>query len=194
MATDPARNGRRRRAPILWLVLLAVLLLVALALGVRACGDESGGADTGPALTASEGGGEQGEGLGGEQGTIPTEGSTGDGLVTAGEDDLLAAAGGGGSLEEFDGRDVSAQNVLVQEVVDESGFWVGGDETRRVFVEVEGDATSIELAEGDRVGFTGVIEPNLEAESYGLRAEGGAEQFRSQGYHVQVQAADLERQ
>ena len=161
----------RRRRGLPWLLLALVLAAVlALLLLVRACDDDDGGAN--------------GSGT-------PTAEARGGGELKAGDNDLLAAADG--SLARFEGEDVDASSVTVQKVVNESNFWVGSGADSRVFVEVESDeeGADVGLEQGDVVSFVGVVEENLEAETYGLRGE-DAELFRRQGAHIRVQAEDLE--
>jgi hypothetical protein len=158
------RDSRKRRGLGLLLALALLLVLVILVL-VKACGGDD------------------------DNGSSGGSGGAAAGSITAGGKDLIGAAAAG-SIAYLDGKTVSANGVAVQSVVNETGFWVGTSETDRVFVETEnaGDGTSLDLTAGDTVSFDGAIEKNLEAETYGLRAGAGAEQFRKQGYHVRVQA------
>jgi hypothetical protein len=161
--------------------------LLLLLLLLRGCDDDDGSANGPGATTAEQTTDGSGNGAGSADG--------GAGTLLAGDQDLLAAlAGGAGGLEAFEGKDAKGDGVTVQELVNETGFWVGTSDTDRVFVEIEDEGGSpIDAKKGDRVSFTGVIEKNLEAETYGLRANQGAQQFRDQGFHVQVQAGDLEQ-
>jgi hypothetical protein len=168
--TLPRDDRPRRRRGLGWLPALALLILLAILLLARSCGgdDDNGSAGGGNAPAGS---------------------------ITAGGEDVLARAKGGGSLAGLSGKSVSANAVPVQSVVNDSGFWVGTSEADRVFVEAEdtGSGTSLGLQAGDQVSFDGTLEQNKEAETYGLRANQGAQQFREQGYHVRVQADDVEQ-
>jgi hypothetical protein len=166
-ATTPPDDRPRKRRGLGWLLALALLLVVAILLLARSCGgDDDGGSSSGGDAAA---------------GTIVVDGK-----------DLLTQTD---SLAAVSGETVSANAVAVQSVVNDSGFWVGTSEADRVFVEVEddGSGTDLGLQAGDEVSFEGTIEKNDEAETYGLRAEQGAQQFREQGYHVRVQAGDVEK-
>jgi len=185
---EPEPERRRRRGGLWWVVALLLLLLVLLILLLRGCGDDddgdSGGAG-GAATTEETSGGSGGSG--------GAEGGAGS-LVADGQNVFVEILGGPGALEGLNGKDVEGTAVTVNEVVNEAGFWVGTSEDDRVFVEIEDDGgASIDVKKGDTVSFTGVIEQNLEAEKYGLRDEQGAQQFRDQGSHVQVQAGDLKQ-
>ena len=46
--------------------------------------------------------------------------------------------------------------------------------------------------DGDAVAFAGIVEKNLEAETYGLEG-GDARLFREQGAHLRVQAGEVEK-
>jgi hypothetical protein len=157
----------------LWLLLLLAALIVLILLLVRACGDDDGNGNNGGTAAGQ------------------VDAANGSGSLEAEGDDLLGAADG--SLERFAGKDVDASQVEVQKVVNESGFWVGPNAERRVFVEVESDeeGSDVGLSEGDAVSFTGVIEQNIEAEDYGLRGDDAA-LYDRQGQHVRVQREDLE--
>ena len=127
-----------------------------------------------------------GEDDGSDDGEGDGEGESEGGSVSF--DEVLGASGG--SLAEWDGRD----DATVQSVVQDAGFWLGSGDDERVFVEIE-DETGLDelgLQDGDTVSFTGVVERNIEAETYGLRG-GDAELFKRQGAHVRVQAADIEK-
>jgi hypothetical protein len=157
--------------------LLLPLVVVVLALGGCGGGNDSGGgsdAATEQASTADGGTAAGGPGS----------------LVSAGQDVFAQLLGGPGALEGVRDMPVVGTSVAVQEVVNESGFWVGTSEEDRIFVEVEGGAP-VDVEVGDKVSFTGVMEQNLGAETYGLSEEAGAQQFRDQGLHVKVRAADL---
>jgi len=189
---DPARERPRRRRGLWWILglLLFVLLLILL---LRGCGDDDdNGSGAGGATTEQTDGGSGDTGdTGGDSGDA--EGGAGS-LTSDGQNVFAEILGGPGALEGLLGKDAEGTSVTVQEVVNEDGFWVGTSEEDRVFVEIEDDgAASIDVAKGDTVSFTGVIEQNIEAETYGLREEQGAQQFRDQGAHVQVQAGDLKQ-
>lgn len=168
MATTPTRNRgsqtgnsdqgaraaggagpRRKRGGWLWwlLGLLALLLLGALLLGLFDGDDGSSSADR-PAA---------------EQTATPSAGAAdGAGSLTAGGTALLPVPGGG--LADFEGRPAQGENVRVQSVVKDEGFWVGTSARDRVYVEYGGDVGAnenqgIEPAVGDRVNLTGPVRP-----------------------------------
>jgi hypothetical protein len=172
------RRGRRLAAPALMLLVLLLLVLG----GCGGGGDDSG---TGDATSAEEGSTDTG---GGGDSAAGGPGS----LVSAGQDVFAQLLGGPGALEGVRDMEVVGTSVPVQEVVSATGFWIGTSELDRIFVVIEGQGgASFEVKEGDKVSFTGVMEPNLGAEEYGLREGQGAQQFRDQTLHVQVQAEDL---
>jgi hypothetical protein len=180
---EPEPNRRRRWWPAASLLLLFVLLL--LTLGGCGGGDDNSG--TADATSAEEGSTDSGAGGGAAAGGPGS-------LVSAGQDVFAQLLGGPGALEEVRGKEVVGTSVPVQEVVSATGFWVGSAELDRIFVEIEGKGdASVEVTEGDKVSFTGVMEPNLGAETYGLSEGQGAQQFRDQTLHVKVQAGDLEK-
>jgi hypothetical protein len=161
-------RGSRKRRGLGWLLALALVIVIAILLLARSCGgdDDNNGSSGGSAAV---------------------------GTIMAGGKDLLAQASG--SLSGVSGKSVSANAVAVQSVVNDSGFWAGTSKTDRVFVETEatGSGTKLGLQPGDKVSFDGTIEKNKEAETYGLRANQGAQQFRNQGFHVRVQAKDVKK-
>ena len=179
MEPQPYEGRRRRRRGLgwLWPLLALILLLLLVLMLVRACGDDDdgdGGAGGGATTAQTDDGG----------------GASGSGTVSG--DELLAASGG--SLAEFAGRDVEITDTGVLSVVQDAGFWIGSGDDERVFVEIE-DETGLDelgLQEGDTVSFTGTVEENLEAETYGLTGDDAA-MFREQGAHIRVQAADIEK-
>lgn len=175
MAHATEFEPRRLAAPL-------VLPLVLLLLLVPACGgggDDDSGAAGGAATEQADTGG--GTAAGGP-GT----------LISAGQDVFAEVLGGPGALEGVRDMEVVGTSVAVHEVVNERGFWIGTSEEDRIFVELEGTGAPAVKA-GEKVSFTGVMEQNLGAETYGISEEGGAQQFRDQGLHVQVQAGDLEK-
>lgn len=165
----------RRPAASLALLLVLLLLLVS---GCGGGGDDSGAAGETSAEQNDTGGGS-------------TAGGPGS-LISAGQDVFAQVLGGPGALEGVRDMEVVGTSVPVNEVVNESGFWIGTSEEDRIFLELEG-AGAPAVKAGEKVSFTGVMEQNLGAETYGISEEGGAQQFRDQGLHVQVQAGDLEK-
>lgn len=165
----------RRPAASLAFLLVLLLLLVS---GCGGGGDDSGAAGETSAEQNDTGGGS-------------TAGGPGS-LISAGQDVFAQVLGGPGALEGVRDMEVVGTSVPVNEVVNESGFWIGTSEEDRIFLELEGAGAQAVKA-GEKVSFTGVMEQNLGAETYGISEEGGAQQFRDQGLHVQVQAGDLEK-
>ena len=176
-APPPPPPPRRRGIGWLWPLLALQLLVIALLLLVRACGEDDDG-QTGATNTAQAEPATGGAGAGDDP----------SGTLTAGGEDVFAAADA--SLERLDG-DVEGAGGEVVSVVEDAGFWVGSQDAR-VFVEVEDETGLDELGieEGAVVDFSGQMERNDEAETYGLRGEDAA-LFRAQGAHVSVQAADV---
>jgi hypothetical protein len=191
-ANDPNPFRRRRPGLVWWLwALAAVVAVVVFALLVKSCSDDAGDDGSGTGAQGSTAAivgttGLSGDAPGGTQ-------AGGPGSLRAGSRDLLGLARAGGSLAAAaDGGTVIGKGLRVQRRVDHTGFFVGPSASHSVFVEVEKKGlTKIKLARGDTVSFTGTLERNLEAETYGLRAGQGAEQFRAQRYHVKTQADQL---
>jgi hypothetical protein len=90
-------------------------------------------------------------------------------------------------------RPVEARSVPVQSVVTPTGFWVGTSQRNRLFVELLG-TPPFPLAVGQRVSFTGYVDPNHEGsvERFGLSGQ-DAVQLRDQGHHVHVEGGALRR-
>lgn len=189
-AREPDRE-RHRRSGWAPLVAAAALVVAILLLIVYGCDNGSKKSGNDGATTAAI------VGTTGASSDAPGGGAAGGpAKLVAGTQDLLLLAKPGRSLSDAaDAGAVKAKSVVVQEVVDHSGFWVAASPTEttdRVFVEVEKRGlTKVKLQNGNHVSFTGTIEKNLEAETYGLRANQGAALFRKQGYHVKTQASKL---
>jgi hypothetical protein len=165
---------RRLVAPLV----LALVLLLVLVPGCGGGDDDSGSGGGAATEQADTGGGS-------------TAGGPGT-LISAGQDVFAEVLGGPGALEGVRDMEVVGTSVAVHEVVNERGFWIGTSEEDRIFLELEGTGAPAVKA-GEKVSFSGVMEQNLGAETYGISEEGGAQQFRDQGLHVQVQAGDLEK-
>ena len=171
-------HTRTMRFPILPLVLMLLLL--------GGCGGSGDSGGSGDATTQAST-----DGSGSDTGGGTAAGGPGS-LISAGQDVFAQLLGGPGALEGVRDMEVVGTSVVVDEVVNEKGFWIGTSEADRIFLEVEG-AGAPAVKAGDKVSFTGVMEQNLDAETYGLSEDGGAQQFRDQGLHVQVQAGDLKQ-
>jgi hypothetical protein len=174
VAHAPESEPRRLAAPLLLPFVLLLLL-------VPGCG--GGGGDSGSGGGAAT---EQADtGAGTEAGGPGT-------VMAAGQNVFEQVLGGPGALEGVRDMEVVGTSVAVEEIVNERGFWIGTSEADRIFLELEGTGAPAVKA-GEKVSFTGVMEQNLGAETYGISEDGGAQQFRDQGLHVQVQAGDLEK-
>ena len=99
----------------------------------------------------------------------------------------------GEDLSPFSGRRAEAQEVPVQSVVADEGFWVGLNERDRVFVHLVGRGESLrKVRAGAKVSFTGTITKNpADLAGLGVSADEGAALLQRQGYHVEVHRSDL---
>ncbi len=214
---DAAR--RPRRPWWLWL-LLALVVLALLVFGLVRCGsggaEDAGGAGTTGGPTGSEATGTADPDAGGADAGAPTgaapapgapasgapapgaPGSGTAGSLTAGGTALLpvaAAAGPGGELTGLVDEPVSGQGVVVQSVPADEGFWVGGSDSDRVWVQlaVQPGESPFRVQPGDRLDLTGRVVAHDAgfAQQVGVDAAEGAEQLTRQAAHVEVAKADL---
>lgn len=116
----------------------------------------------------------------------------------------VAAAGtvvveGGGSLLPRSGASsplgpASADQVPVQDVPADEGFWVGTEPGQRLWVELVADGESpVSITVGDRVSFQGqaLRPPPGYPERVGLRPERGSAELVDMAVYVQVSAEDV---
>jgi hypothetical protein len=172
----PARGRRGGGFPI-W---LGILLLIAL--GVILWLFLSGGV-FGNDSTASTGSDTGAEGGGAVAGTI-----------TVGGDDLLGLAGDGNdALVDREGETVTADGVVVQSVVGDEAFWVGTGPDARVLVVIDaGDGSAPAVGAGDRVSFSGALEPlPIDfADRYGVSSPEDIDLLTNQGHYVRTDQVD----
>ncbi len=198
-----ATPTRKRRPWWLW-ALLALVALAILLISLTQCGNNDTPSTTaGPAPSAAApapGGtaaadpntGTAGLPNGGAPGTGTGAAGTGPATLTADGTSLLPlaqATGAGAALTSQVGKTVTARRVLVQSVPADEGFWVGEDNTDRVWVQLNGNGESgYTVKQGDRVDFTGMMtahEPTF-AGQVGVDAAEGADQLTQEAAHVTV--------
>ncbi len=135
-------------------------------------------------------------------GATPTGPATGGaasatGRLLAGGQPVLPLSGTGavGALGRFTGQTATAEEVPVQSVPADEGFWVGTSITDRVWVQLAGTGESaFTVKPGDRVSFTTgkvVSTSPAFAGQVGVNAAEGAAQLISQGQHITVAKGDL---
>lgn len=91
------------------------------------------------------------------------------------------------SLRQLTGQQVAGQ-VAVEEVVSHNGFWVGTSDRNRVWVQLVGPLSNIQLDDGDVVRLQGAVQPNAGGypSTAGVTNPAEAEQLASQGGHLDV--------
>ena len=120
------------------------------------------------------------------------------GTLTAGGQDLLAGASG--SLGALAGQSASG-NARVQSVVADEGFWVGADESNRVFVFLSPEArrsageSGFQVEEGQTVSLEGTVSRSDAsfADRTGVTADEGRQQLLDQGAYVDATRVELAR-
>lgn len=134
-------------------------------------------ADDGDAAAPDEGAGE-------DPGTVTTPDGTD--LFTLVEGD----EGDAERLAPYADQDVTGEGVLVLDVIDGEGFWIGADDQQRIFAHASDD-TSAEVQVGQRISFDGFLEPNPaegSADAHDLPEDRGAELHRQQGHHIELRS------
>jgi hypothetical protein len=191
LARTPAAPGataptRRRALRPWWLVaLLALLALGALLLGLSRCSAQRDAAPApvtpAPAAPAP---------------AFPTAGAAGAaaagpaGSLVAGATSLFdAARTGDRGLVALVGQTAVAHAVPVQSVVADEGFWVGGSEADRVWVQLSAnDESAITIAPGQLLDLSGPVVshgPDFAGKA-GVTADEGAAQLTREGAHLEV--------
>jgi hypothetical protein len=183
-----------RKAPLGWLpwaalalaaLLALVMLLVALNVtdvgddrGVDVTDDPSGQAAAAPAPAPAPAA---------DAGTV---------VAANGGASLLPVPGDG--LGGYAGQTVQGRGVVVQSVVADEGFWVGADETNRLFVHLSDAAKAsqgespFQVKAGQRVDFTGIVTPApADAGALGVTAAEGADRLRTQGQYLELSSVAL---
>ncbi len=137
------------------------------------------------ATSAPAAGGGAAPGAGEDPGTVTTA-SDGTDLFTLVQGD----AGDAERLAPYAGQDVVGEGVSVLEVVEGEGFWIGADDSRRIFAHASsGAATEVQV--GQRISFDGFLKPNPAADSadvHDIPEDQGAELHRQQGHHIEVRS------
>jgi hypothetical protein len=178
-----------------WLVplLIGVVVLIALLLLLTQCGGDDddasapGTATTAPAAvpsgTATSAAGPAASGQTGEAGTV----------MTGGEDLMLNLTAAG--LKPYDGKQATGNAVEVQSVPADEGFWIGSNETDRLWIQLTdtGGESDYQVKVGDQVGFTGTVTSAADgfAAKSGLTAAEGADQLTEQGHYLSVPASSV---
>ena len=99
-------------------------------------------------------------------------------------------------MTELVGQTVTARGATVLSVPADEGFWVGTNETDRVWVRLSGlDESGYVVTQGDRVDCTGTVQAHdaTFTAQVGVDPAEGADQLNQQGAHVEVAKADLRR-
>jgi hypothetical protein len=163
--------------------------------GDPAAGDPAGDPATGD--PAGDVAGDDGAAPAGEPDPALDPAAAADGAGTlrtdGGEDVFAAVQGDDGDAERLAplvGQEVQGVAVLIQQVVEDQGFWIGSDEQQRIFVVLPAGAqTDVEIAEGGRLDLVGMVQPNPPPEdpaAADLTAEQGAAQQAQQGHRLEL--------
>jgi hypothetical protein len=114
------------------------------------------------------------------------------GSLTAGSAAILPSTGkrAAGNLTQYDGQNAVAKGVRVQSVPADEGFWVGTNNTDRVWVQLVGKAgeSPYQVKQGDAVNFEGKVASHGGgfADQVGVSEADGAQQLTTQKAHVEV--------
>ena len=145
---------------------------------------EDAPADT-TATTAPAAGGDAAPGAGEDPGTVKAASDDTD-LVTLVKGD----AGDAGRLAPYAEQDVVGEGVYVLEIVEGEGFWIGADESRRIFAHAGADAAAA-VEVGQRIDFDGFLKANPaddSADVHDIPEDQGAELHRQQGHHIELRS------
>jgi hypothetical protein len=108
---------------------------------------------------------------------------------------LALGVGVGGGLDKFTGHRAIGNNVRVQSVVADEGFWIGTSEHDRIWVQLIGPPpeSPYTVREGDRVSFNAAVVPNGRgfARKVGCDRSEGSELLTDQGQHLDVRKTKL---
>ena len=165
-----------------WLLaLLAVLAVLALLLLLLNGGDDEESASSGAATTATQ------------PNDSASAASTDGGSLTAEGASLLPVAADG--LSTYVGRQAEGQQVRIQAVVEDEGFFVGTSDTDRVYVEYGGDVGENEQQfvpeVGDVVNLTGPVRPAPEDPAQTLNLDrADAQVVEQQGGYVNADSVE----
>ena len=183
----PAHTQRRKhKTPLGWLPwallgLLGLLLALSLLAGALAGKDTSDdGADAARA------------GSGTAAGTA-TKGGT----LTVGSTDVLGSRANLGRIGTFDGQKATGNDVVVQSVVADEGFWVGSSAAERVFVYLTPEArkssgeSGFQVKAGQNVDLTGTVAEVESPAKLGVTDAEGARQLAGQGAYVVADSVRL---
>lgn len=98
-----------------------------------------------------------------------------------------------GELSKFANERAVARSVIVQSVVADEGFWIGGSQMQRVFVRLLTEGESRQRVEvGDRVTFTGTVRQNPARPSdLHVSADEGLALLAHERFHIDVRDTDL---
>jgi hypothetical protein len=192
-AGSTAPPTARRRTVWLWL-LLALVVLGLLLFALSRCGaDDPAPGAAGDGATSAPA---QDPSLAQQP---PPAGDAAASALSVGDRPLLplsGIAGPNGELTELVGQTVTARGATVLSVPADEGFWVGTNDTDRVWVRLSGlDESGYVVTQGDRVDFTGTFQAHdaTFAAEVGVDPAEGADQLNQQGAHVEVAKSDLRR-
>lgn len=145
--------------------------------------DDTAATDETTTTAAPAAGGDATDPGAGDAGTV-TAASDGTDLFTLVQGD----AGDAERLAPYADQDVTGAGVHVLDVVDGEGFWIGVDESRRIFAHAPDDV-AVEV--GERIDFDGFLKPNPaedSAEVHDIPEDQGAELHRQQGHHIELRS------
>jgi hypothetical protein len=186
-----------------WLVpaVILIALLMFLSLG-RCSGDgtivgavRGGGTAQTPSSAVPSG---AGAGSGSGSGVDQAPETADPGTVAASNGLILPLAFGvgvGSDLAKFAGHRAIGNNVPVQSVVADEGFWIGTSDHDRIWVQLIGPPpeSPYTVRKGDRVSFNAAVVPNGRgfARRVGCNRSEGSEMLTDQGQHLDVRKTKL---
>ena len=113
------------------------------------------------------------------------------GLAAAGERIFVSS---GSDLRQYVDEDVMVCSVSVQSVAADEGFWLGGSEHERVWVQMMTTGESLpRVKAGDAVSFTGRVVPHGEdfPGRVGVEPSQGAAALAHDGFHIEVPVGQI---
>jgi hypothetical protein len=194
-----------RRTPLAWLPWAALALAAAIALAMVAIaavsaaddGRDDGPSGSSPTTTAAPAPAPAGSSAAASPEAPSSSASAPSATVTAADGRSLLPLPAEG-LEVAAGQPVEGRGAVVQSVVADEGFWIGEDETNRIFVHLSDEATAstgespFQVTAGQHIDFSGTLTavPD-DVRDLGVSGDEGAEQLRSQGHYLELSKVAL---